>query len=357
MALRETDAGYRELFEKNPQPMWVCHRETQRLLAVNEAALRLYGYGRGEFLELSLSQLGGGEVAGDPSSSQEQVLGCRQVAKDRKSFQAQLTWRPCQFQGEGAQLVLVRETAEREAELRHQVDEQGSKLEAAHRELETFSYSVSHDLRAPLRHIDGFSRALMDDYGAVLDSQAQEYLTRICQAAGKMSQLIDAVQQLARVGRTELSRESVDLSVKAQVISLELRHREPERQVEFAIDEGVRAEADPKLARQLLEILMGNAWKFSSRTPAARIGFGALEREGQKVYFVSDNGAGFDMAYAEKLFTVFHRLHRADEFEGSGVGLAIAQRIVARHGGIIWADSAPGVGATFFFTLPSDQPR
>ena len=355
VALRESDAGYRELFEENPQPMWVCHRETQRLLAVNEAALGLYGYRRGEFLELSLAQLGGGEVMGDSRSPQDQVLTCQQLAKDGKTLKVQLTWRPCRFNGEGAQLVLVCEMADekqqREALLQQRIVEQGAQLEAAHRELEAFSYSVSHDLRAPLRHIDGFSRALMDDYGTLLDSQAQEYLTRICQAAGKMSQLIDAMQQLARVGRTELIRESVDLSVKAQVISLELKHGEPQRQVEFDIAEGIRTEADPKLIRQLLEILMGNAWKFSSKTASSRIGFGSLEKAGERVYFVSDNGAGFDMAYAEKLFTVFHRLHRADEFEGSGVGLAIAQRIVARHGGKIWADSAPGAGATFFFTL------
>lgn len=350
VALRESDAGYRELFEENPQPMWVCHRETKRLLAVNEAALRLYGYRRDEFLELSLAQLGGGEVMGDARSSQDQVLSCRQLAKDGKTLTVQLTWRPCRFQGEGAQLVLVREIAD-ETLLQRQIVEQGLQLDAAHRELEAFSYSVSHDLRAPLRHIDGFSRALMDDYGTLLDSQAKEYLTRICQAAAKMSQLIDAMQQLARVGRTELSRESVDLSVKAQVISLELKHREPGRQVEFDIAEGIRTDADPKMVRQLLEILMGNAWKFSSKTASARIGFGSMDKDGRKVYFVSDNGAGFDMAYAEKLFTVFHRLHRADEFEGNGVGLAIAQRIVARHGGKIWADSAPGVGATFFFTL------
>lgn len=353
MALRESDAGYRELFEENPQPMWVCHRESRRLLAVNEAALRLYGYRREQFLELALEHLSGGEPMGDPGASQDQQLRCRQLRKDGSSFEAQLVCHPCQFQGERVQLVLVRDEggAQQEAQLRYRVLQQGSLLEAAQRELETFSYSISHDLRAPLRHIDGFSRALMDDYGTLLDGQGKEYLTRICQAAEKMSQLIDAMQQLSRVGRTELNLEKVDLSVKAQVISLELKHREPERRVDFAIEEGVKVEADAKLVRQLLEILMGNAWKFSSKTHSAVIGFGSVELQGETTYFVRDNGAGFDMAYAEKLFSVFHRLHRADEFEGSGVGLAIAQRIVARHGGRIWAESAPGAGATFYFTL------
>ncbi|GAW68314.1 histidine kinase [Geoanaerobacter pelophilus] len=357
VTLRESDAGYRELFEENPQPMWVCHRESRRLLAVNEAALRLYGYRREQFLELALDHLNGGETMGDPAVPQDQLLRSRQLRKDGSSFLAQLVCHPCQFKGERVQLVLVCEegNAQQEAQLRDWVVRQGSLLEAAQRELETFSYSISHDLRAPLRHIDGFSRALMDDYGTLLDGQGKEYLTRICQAAEKMSQLIDAMQQLSRVGRAELSLEQVDLSVKAQVISLELKHREPGRRVEFAIEEGVKAEADSKLVRQLLEILIGNAWKFSSKTPSALISFGVVEQQGEKAYFVRDNGAGFDMAYADKLFTVFHRLHRADEFEGSGVGLAIAQRIVARHGGRIWAESAPGAGATFYFTLQSER--
>jgi light-regulated signal transduction histidine kinase (bacteriophytochrome) len=269
----------------------------------------------------------------------------------------ELTWRPCEFGGEPAYLVNLREAGagapaqEREAVLEHEVAERGSQLQAAQRELETFSYSVSHDLQAPLRHIDGFSRALLDDYGGVLDSQAREYLSRICQAAAKMSELIEAMQQLSRVARSELKRQPVNLSVTAQVIALELKHAAPQRQVEFSIEEGVSAEADPKLARQLMDILIGNAWKFTSTTDSVAIRFGTRELNGEKCYFVSDNGVGFDMAYADKLFSVFHRLHRADEFEGSGVGLAIAQRIVARHNGRIWAESTPGRGATFYFTL------
>ncbi|MBJ6748630.1 PAS domain-containing sensor histidine kinase [Geomonas anaerohicana] len=353
MALRETDAGYRELFEENPEAMWVCHRDTGQFLAVNEAALRLYGYGRSQFMELNLSHLG---AADPPSGDEAKVVPCLQRRRDGTELELQLTWRPVTFHSEPAHLVLARRLepaaqGQDQEGLRRQVTEQLAQLEAAHRELEAFSYSVSHDLRAPLRHIDGFSRALLDDYGEVIGSQGQEYLTRICQATGKMAQLIDAVLQLVRAGRSELEPRAVDLSVKAQVIALELKHNEPGREVEFEIAEGMTAEADPKLARQLLEILIGNAWKFSAKTPQARIRFGVRQEAGQPVYFVSDNGAGFDMAYADKLFTVFHRLHRADEFEGCGVGLAIAQRIVTRHGGRIWAESAPGQGATFYFTL------
>jgi signal transduction histidine kinase len=351
MAPGDSEATYREMFEGNPQPMWVCHRGSQRFLAVNQAALQLYGYAREEFLELSLPALG--EPGLDPEAASDGKAAVRQLRKDRSPLELDLVWHPLIFLGEQAYLALLHQKVDRGgiAQLEHRVAELSSQLESAQRELETFSYSVSHDLRAPLRHIDGFSKALLDDYGAGLDAQGSEYLSRICQAVAKMSQLIDDLQQLARVARSELVRQPVNLSVTAQVISLELKHSAPERQVEFRIAEGVNLQADPRLTRQLMEILIGNAWKFSSRSQNSQIEFGGGEQGGETVYFVRDNGVGFDMAYADKLFSVFHRLHRADEFEGSGVGLAIAQRIVKRHGGRIWAQSAIGTGATFYFTL------
>jgi light-regulated signal transduction histidine kinase (bacteriophytochrome) len=336
--------------------MWVCHRVTGRFLAVNEAALRLYGYRRQEFLELSLTHLSA-ERPSDSGTACDQVSTNRHRKKDGASLDLEQIWHPCQFEGEPAYLVTMRETGagspepEREGVLEHKVADCSHQLEAAQRDLETFSYSVSHDLQAPLRHIDGFSRALMDDYGEKLDPQAHEYLLRICQAASKMSQLIDAVQKLSRVARSEPDRQSVNLSVAAQVISLELRHGQPQRRVEFVIQEEVSADADPRLARQLLEVLIGNAWKFTSGREPALIEFGNTQVQNETAYFVRDNGVGFDMAYADKLFSIFHRLHRADEFEGAGVGLAIAKRIVERHGGRIWAESAQGQGATFYFTL------
>ena len=354
VALYQGDAGYRELFEENPEAMWVCHRDSKRMLAVNEAALQLYGYRRKEFLELALPNV---VVASglSPVGESDHPLPCRQRRRDGSEVELLITWRALTFNGEPAHLAVVRRpvASERpgEDELRRRLAEQVAQLEASQREMEAFSYSISHDLRAPLRHIDGFSRAVLDDYSEQLGSQGQEYLTRICQATDKMTRLIDAILQLVRVGRCEMNRQPVDLSVKAQVISLELKHNEPERQVEFEIPERIKGEADSKLVRQLLEVLIGNAWKFSAKVPVARIRFGVREDGGERTYFVSDNGAGFDPAYADKLFTVFHRLHRADEFEGSGVGLAIAQRIVARHGGRIWAESRPGEGATFYFTL------
>jgi PAS domain S-box-containing protein len=350
VALHDSEATYRSMFEGNPEPMWVCHRESRKFLAVNEAALQLYGYRRAEFLELSLSALQYGVT--DPEAGKRGKSVGRQRKKDGSFLELELNWQPLDFLGAPAYLVLLHPAgASGEADLQHQIAELSAQLESAQHELETFSYSISHDLRAPLRHIDGFSRALLDDYGTKMDAQGAEYLSRICKAVGKMSQLIDDLQQLARVARSELNRQEVNLSVAAQVITLEMKHGAPERQVEVRIAEGVSAQADPRLARQLLEILLGNAWKFSIGAQETRIEFGACEKDGEICYFVRDNGVGFDMAYADKLFSVFHRLHRADEFEGSGVGLAIAQRIVKRHGGRIWADSAPGEGATFFFTL------
>jgi PAS domain S-box-containing protein len=345
------DDGYRELFEASPQAMWVCHRETGRFLAVNRAALGVYGYGREEFLRRSLGQL----APDHPRVQADGVSLGSHVRKDGTTVEVELSWQPVAFQGEPAQLVLVHEQgrggAERETALEREVAERGAQLQAAQRELETFCYSVSHDLRAPLRHIDGFSRAVLDDHSETLDHQAREYLARIGQAAGKMSQLLDAMGLLARVARTELDRQTVNLSIMAQIIFLELKHRNQERQVEFKVEDGVSVVADPRLIRQLMEILIGNAWKFTSKLAEAEIEFGTVEQDGEKAYFVKDNGAGFDMEYAEKLFSIFHRQHRADEFEGSGVGLAIAQRIVGRHGGRIWAESAPGQGATFYFKI------
>jgi hypothetical protein len=353
MAPAESETTYREMFERNPQPMWVCHQGTQRFLAVNEAALRLYGYRRAEFLELSLRELDAGGKGLDLQAAQGGVSAGRHLRKDGTSLEVELFWHPFAFGGEQAYLAVVHDAGngERVVQLEHRAAELAAQLEAAQRELETFSYSITHDLRAPLRHIDGFSRALLDDYCDTLAPQGREYLSRICQAAGQMSQLIDDLQQLARVARSELTRQTVNLSVAAQVIALELKHGAQGRQVEFLIKEGVSVEADPRLIRQLMEILIGNAWKFSATMQEAFIEFGTGEQGGETVYFVRDNGVGFDMAYADKLFTVFHRLHRADEFEGRGVGLAIAQRIVRRHSGRIWAESAPGRGATFYFTL------
>ncbi|WP_084600486.1 sensor histidine kinase [Aromatoleum toluclasticum] len=231
-----------------------------------------------------------------------------------------------------------------------------AELESVNRELESFSYSVSHDLRAPLRSIDGFSQVLLEDYADRLDEDGRDALRRVRAASQRMAQLIDDILKLSRLSRAEMHREPVDLSAIARTIADELRWTEPKREVEFVIADGVTARADARLLRVALENLLGNAWKYTARHPRARIEFGT-ERgtDGSVVYLVRDDGAGFDMAYAGKLFGAFQRLHGDAEFPGSGVGLTSVQRIVHRHGGEVWAEGAVEGGATFRFTLPDER--
>ncbi|MFQ6026452.1 MAG: ATP-binding protein [Dehalococcoidia bacterium] len=224
-------------------------------------------------------------------------------------------------------------------------------LEAANRELEAFSYSVSHDLRSPLRSIDGFSQALLEDYEDKLDDDGKDYLRRVRAASQRMAQLIDDLLQLSRLTRKEMSLEEVDLTGIARTIAADLRSTDPQREAEFVIGEGITVKGDGKLLEVMLENLLGNAWKFTGKQSCARIEFDRTQSEGREAYYVRDNGAGFDMDYADKLFGAFQRLHAAAEFEGTGIGLANVQRIVNRHGGTVWAEGQVGQGATFYFTL------
>jgi signal transduction histidine kinase len=229
-------------------------------------------------------------------------------------------------------------------------------LEDANRELEAFSYSVSHDLRAPLRSIEGFSQILLEDYADKLDEEGEDYLGRIRAASRRMALLIDDLLDLSRVSRRPLRRGLVDLSAQTREIAAELGASQPEREVEFVIADGLTANGDARLLRLALENLLGNAWKFTSKEGRARIEFGSTTLEGgERVYFVRDNGVGFDEAYAGKLFGAFQRLHGAEEFEGTGIGLVTVQRIVRRHGGRVWAKGKVGEGATFFFTLRGEH--
>jgi light-regulated signal transduction histidine kinase (bacteriophytochrome) len=253
-----------------------------------------------------------------------------------------------------AQARLHERVQRQAAELDLRVRERTAELVAANRELEAFSYAVSHDLRAPLRGIDGFSHALLEDYSEQLDAEGQEYLHRIRGATKWMAELIDALLEFSRLARTELHRETVDLSSLVQRVGADLQQMQPERQVALQITDGLEARGDARLLRVLLQNLLGNAWKFTARTPTARIEVGRIDQvDGTAVFFVADNGAGFDMAYADKLFGAFQRLHRAHEFPGTGIGLATVQRIIQRHGGRVWAQGAVGRGATFYFTLVS----
>ena len=240
----------------------------------------------------------------------------------------------------------ARELAETRAQL-------VSELEKKNKELEAFSYSVSHDLRAPLRSIDGFSKILLEDYGDSLDGKAKEYLNNVRGSAQRMNELIDGMLDLSRVGRAEMNRMAVDLSALAHAVVSELRKNDSGRTVHCEIEEGLVVEADSRLMRIALDNLFGNAWKFSAKVATANIEFRSEHRNDEIVYFIRDNGSGFNMKYVDKLFNPFQRLHTDFEFSGTGVGLATVHRVVDRHGGRVWAEGKEGVGATVYFTLPA----
>ena len=242
-------------------------------------------------------------------------------------------------------------------DLDRRVQQRTTQLTAANKELEAFSYSVSHDLRAPLRAIDGFSQALIEDYGETIDEEGKKSLQRIRAATQRMGQLIDDLLNLARVSRGEMSNERFNVSDIAGSVAVELQKTDPGRVVDLRIEEGLEATGDPRLLRVVLENLLGNAWKFTSKRTSACIEFGETSTETGTAYFVRDNGAGFDPAYTNKLFGAFQRLHSATDFSGTGVGLATVQRIVHRHGGIIWAEGKVDHGATFYFTLSPARAR
>ncbi|MBV8761504.1 MAG: hypothetical protein JO257_29675 [Deltaproteobacteria bacterium] len=227
------------------------------------------------------------------------------------------------------------------------------RLEAAYKELEAFSYSVSHDLRAPLRTISAFTQALADDLRFQLDDKSRDHLRRVLAAAARMSDLIDALLELSQITRTQLGRHRVDLSAMAQGIIEDLRRRDVTRKLSADIAPELIVEADARLLRIALENLLGNAWKFTANVDHPKVTVGEQQIEGERVFFVRDNGAGFDMSYADRLFTPFQRLHATRDYAGTGIGLATVRRIIERHGGRIWAEAAPGEGATFFFTIPA----
>ena len=234
---------------------------------------------------------------------------------------------------------------------KQQLAHRSAELEAANKELEAFAYSVSHDLRSPLRGIDGWSQALLEDYGGRLDQQGQGYLDRIRSETPRMGRLIDGLLQLSRVTRAEMQRQPVDLSALAQRIAARLAEANPGRQIEFMIQQALTVLADPRLLEVALTNLLDNAVKFTSHEPVARIEIRQTADRGQQSFVVRDNGVGFDMTYAGSLFGAFQRLHKVTEFPGTGIGLATVQRVIRRHGGHVWAMSQVGDGASFYFTL------
>jgi PAS domain S-box-containing protein len=338
-----------------------------RVRSWNKGAERLFGYAAEEVLGQPLSLLlAPGRAAG--GDDEELALFARvakgepvapfETVRRRKNgsdVDISVTISPIREGGElvGASMAARDISDWRRAEA--EVLRAREAAEAANRELEAFNYSVAHDLRTPLRGIDGFSQILLEDYSGVLDAVGRKHLQRVRDAAQHMGRLIDSLLSLARVTRVNLRSQHVDLSQLARATAERLRESQPDRAVEFLISDGFTEKGDSALLGAAIENLLSNAWKFTRNQPNARIEFGSVQEGGQTAYFVRDNGAGFDMAFASKLFGVFQRLHTTSEFEGTGVGLATVDRILRRHGGRVWAEGKVGEGACFHFTVSSSD--
>jgi PAS domain S-box-containing protein len=327
----------------------------------NEGAHRLFGYSAGEIVGRSIS------VLVPPERADEEAVVLRTVAKgvvqrfdterrrkDCRRIDVSVTISPVRnVTGNVIGVSKVARDITDRLRAERALAQAKDAAELANRELEAFSYSVAHDLRAPLRGMNGFAQVLLDNYSGKLDADGQDWLREILLNAEKMGDLIDGLLSLARVTRSELRRERVDLSGIVRDGVARLRASEPQRTTAVDVQADLHADVDPRLARALIENLLENAWKFTAKAPAGRIEFGAHDKDGSPEFFVRDNGAGFDMAFASKLFAPFQRLHTAEEFPGTGIGLATVQRIVHRHGGRSWAEGAVDAGATFYFTLPT----
>jgi light-regulated signal transduction histidine kinase (bacteriophytochrome) len=235
--------------------------------------------------------------------------------------------------------------------MEEELQQRSAELQASNKELEAFSYSISHDLRAPLRAIDGFTRIIAEDFKGAFPPEANPYFQHISDASIQMGQLIDDMLRLSRITRIELRPFSVNLSELAASVISDLQSREPTRKIKVTIEPGLTTTGDERLLRVAFENLLNNAWKFTGKTKNAHIQVGQTMQADKNVFYIKDNGVGFDMAYSEKLFGAFQRLHTVDEFPGTGIGLAIVQRVITKHGGQIWVESEPNKGATFYFTL------
>ena len=366
--LAERDARFRGMVEAAPDAIVIADG-IGRIVLVNAQTEILFGYSREEMLGQAVEMLlperfrqaHVGTREGYTANPHTRPMGAGADLfarrKDGGEFPVSISLSPFRVGPELYVFSDIRDVSEQRAaqrriqELNDSLARQNAELHAINQELEAFSYSVSHDLRAPLRAIDGFSQILLKENAGQLDEKGLDRLQRVRRAAQHMGSLIDDLLKLSRVTRAELQYQSVNLSELASDVVDALRKLEPERGVAVDIAPGLSARGDPKLLRIALDNLLGNAWKFTSRTEEARIGFGRADTEHGPAFAVSDNGAGFDMAYADKLFGAFQRLHDTGEFPGTGIGLATVQRVVHKHGGRIWARAEVGRGATFNFTL------